>query len=131
MAKPILAMAALALGFAASTFAPAPASALTVPKPEIAKSGEVTQVRHRRRGIGRRHFGHRRYGYGRRFHSRRFGHHRRYRHRRHYRPRIYFSPYYYGYGYRRSCYWLKRRAIRTGSRYWWRRYQNCKWRRYY
>lgn len=25
-----------------------------------------------------------------------------------------------------GCYWLKRRAINTGSRYWWRRYRDCR-----
>jgi hypothetical protein len=25
----------------------------------------------------------------------------------------------------RSCWWLKRRAINTGSSYWWKRYQYC------
>lgn len=39
------------------------------------------------------------------------------------------SPYYsgysgYGYGYD-SCRWLKRKAIHTGSPYWWKRYQYC------
>ena len=27
-----------------------------------------------------------------------------------------------------SCYWLKRRALNTGSRYWWHRYQECRYR---
>ncbi|NJM36123.1 MAG: hypothetical protein HC850_17135 [Rhodomicrobium sp.] len=40
------------------------------------------------------------------------------------------SPYYsgysgYGYGYNSSCRWLKRKAIHTGSPYWWKRYQYC------
>jgi len=40
------------------------------------------------------------------------------------------SPYYgaysnYGYGYDSPCRWLKRRAIHTGSPYWWKRYQHC------
>jgi len=29
-------------------------------------------------------------------------------------------PYYYG-----DCYWLKRRALTTGSPYWWARYEAC------
>jgi hypothetical protein len=29
---------------------------------------------------------------------------------------------YYGYG---DCYWLKRKAIITGSPYWWSRYEDC------
>ena len=31
----------------------------------------------------------------------------------------------YGYGYR-NCRWLKRKAHRTGRRYWWNRYYNCR-----
>jgi hypothetical protein len=31
----------------------------------------------------------------------------------------------YGYGYEPSCYWLKRKAIHTGSPYWWKRYRFC------
>jgi len=34
----------------------------------------------------------------------------------------YVSPFYYD----NDCYWLKRRAISTGSRYWWRRYRECR-----
>jgi hypothetical protein len=35
-------------------------------------------------------------------------------------------PYYYGdYGYYNDCYWLRRQAIITGSRYWWARYEGC------
>jgi hypothetical protein len=30
-----------------------------------------------------------------------------------------------GYGYMAHCGWLRRRAIETGSRYWWRRYRHC------
>ena len=26
-----------------------------------------------------------------------------------------------------GCYWLKRKAINTGSRYWWHRYEACRW----
>ncbi|CAA2140665.1 hypothetical protein [Hyphomicrobium sp. ghe19] len=33
----------------------------------------------------------------------------------------YYDNGYYGY----DCEWLYRRAIETGSPYWWRRYQNC------
>lgn len=34
----------------------------------------------------------------------------------------------YGHGYRRfsECHWLKRKAIRSGKRYWWKRYRACK-----
>ncbi|MGZ5852160.1 MAG: hypothetical protein ACXWJH_06270, partial [Hyphomicrobium sp.] len=34
---------------------------------------------------------------------------------------------YYGdyYGYSDGCEWLHARAVSTGSRYWWRRYEDC------
>lgn len=52
---------------------------------------------------------------------------------RHHRHRggsvgIYIGPGYgyYDYGYvDGECAWLYRRAVRTGSRYWWRRYRDC------
>lgn len=44
-------------------------------------------------------------------------------HRRHFRrgPVLYF-----GTGVNNDCYWLKRRALNTGSRYWWHRYSECR-----
>jgi uncharacterized membrane protein YfcA len=33
----------------------------------------------------------------------------------------------YGYGYGPSCYWLKKKAIYTGSPYWWKKYKQCKY----
>jgi hypothetical protein len=33
----------------------------------------------------------------------------------------------YGYGYGSSCYWLKKKAIHTGSAYWWHKYKQCKY----
>jgi hypothetical protein len=62
-------------------------------------------------------------------------------HRRHRGPGVVFygapflyydEPYYYGVPYydRGPCRWLRRRAVRSGSRYWWRRYRRCV-RRYY
>lgn len=49
-----------------------------------------------------------------------------------YYPGFYgYAPYYYddyyfddGY-YDDSCAWLRRKAVRTNSRYWWRRYRRC------
>ena len=35
---------------------------------------------------------------------------------------IYVGP---GYGYVSDCEWLRRRAVATGSAYWWRRYRAC------
>jgi len=34
-------------------------------------------------------------------------------------------PYYYGYGGYDDCGWLRRRALATGSPYWWSRYYAC------
>jgi len=45
----------------------------------------------------------------------RFRHHRRF-------AVVGLYPYAYGDG----CYWLKRRALYTGSPYWWRRYYACR-----
>ena len=33
-----------------------------------------------------------------------------------------YGAYYYNYG---GCYWLRRRALETGSPYWWNRYEAC------
>ena len=38
-----------------------------------------------------------------------------------------FNNHYYGH----SCHWLKRKAYRTGSRYWWTRYRICRAHRFY
>ena len=53
-------------------------------------------------------------------HIRRWHFHRRYHHRRWRGPRfgIYIGT--------PRCAWLRRRAILTGSRYWWRRYYRCR-----
>ena len=55
------------------------------------------------------------------------------RHHFHFRDRPHFglwfgfgAPYYYGYRYDDDCRWLRRRAIVTDSRYWWRRYRACR-----
>ena len=32
-----------------------------------------------------------------------------------------------GYGYGPSCHWLKKKAINTGSSYWWHKYKQCKY----
>jgi hypothetical protein len=51
----------------------------------------------------------------------------RHHHRHHRHARVFaFAPFYdYGYGYADGCYWLRNRAISTGSRYWWSRYRDC------
>lgn len=123
---------ALAAGFMVQGLLPAPAQALPLAKSGITvKQDGVTEVRRYRRGFGKHHFGKRHFG-KRRFHGRHWGYRR---HHRRFRPRIYFGPsYYYGYrsyGYHNRCRWLKRRAIVTGSHYWWRRYNRCRYRSYY
>jgi hypothetical protein len=76
-----------------------------------------------RPGGGHFHGGH---FHGGHFHGggQRFGfhHHRFHRFHRHNRFVIVGAyPYYYDDG----CYWLRRRALYTGSPYWWRRYNAC------
>jgi len=52
-----------------------------------------------------------------------------YGHRHHHHRFIFLgAPYYYygdNYYYGDGCYWLRRRALNTGSRYWWNRYYRC------
>jgi hypothetical protein len=52
-----------------------------------------------------------------------FSHRPHFRH--HHHRFLAVAPYYYDYGYGDGCYWLKRRALYTGSGYWWNRYYNC------
>jgi hypothetical protein len=49
---------------------------------------------------------------------------RRFHHFRHHRRFAYVDVYPYSYG--DGCYWLRRRALYTGSPYWWRRYYACR-----
>ncbi len=84
--------------------------------------------------VGARHMGH--FGHHGHFHGfhhrghfhRGHFHHHHFRHRHHHDfffvgVPYYYDDYYYGY----DCYWLKRRAIRTGSSYWWHRYYECRY----
>ncbi len=121
MSKLKFGLLAIAAGFMFQGAAVQPASALSVQKPVVAEKSDVTQVR--QRGGGVRHFsGGRRHGiYGGGF--RRHGFYGGGYRRHHYRPRIYIAP---SYGYYNSCRWLKRKALYTGSHYWWRRYQHCR-----
>ena len=69
------------------------------------------RIKRGRDGFARPHRGHRHRGGKRRFYS--YG----------------YAPYYYGYYdsyYDDSCAWLRRKALRTGSSYWWRRYERCR-----
>ena len=115
-------IAVAAAGMILSQGAPASANAALSGATKAPAVGSV--VVDVRRGGGFRHRGFR----GVRIAPRHFGGHRHVR--RHWRPRrgIYFAaPYvvYRSYGYS-SCGWLYRKAVRTGSRYWWRRYYNCR-----
>jgi hypothetical protein len=108
----ILALSALALslGFGpASALSPSPASNAVDAQAGFYKVADE----HGRSGHGHgAGSGHRSYGYdGRRHHGGLggdFG--------------IYVGP---GYGYVSDCEWMRRRAVATGSSYWWRRYRAC------
>jgi hypothetical protein len=134
MRKFTLGVLALAAGLFAQGFAPTSADAMPLAKSDIAaKQDGVTQVRrdgHRMGGanfsrrsfsgnrfIGSNHIGRRHIGINH------IGRHRF--HRRHHR--FFIGPYFYNsyndYG---GCYWLKRKALYTGSRYWWNRYWECR-----
>jgi len=138
------AVAAAALLFTGAV--PRPAEALPISKPAISKDSGVTLVRrggHRGgfrgfrgggrafRGGGRAFRGFRGHA-GPRFRGRigrpHFRGRKHHRGRRRYYPRYYgYVPYSYDYYYYDddSCAWLRRKALRTGSRYWWRRYRRC------
>ncbi len=122
MSKLKIALLAIAASFMFQGAAVQPASALTVQKSAITEKSGVTQVGNRRGGV--RHFGgggrrHGIYGGGFRRHGFYGGGYRRH----HYRPRLYIAPVY---GYNSGCRWLKRKALYTGSHYWWRRYNHCR-----
>ena len=142
MRKTMFAMMALAAGVALTGFASAPANALPVTKSMAAtQSSDVVQVRQggghgghagisgggmRHGGVGIsggaiRHGGIGiRSGGGRHFNG-------RHNVRRHHGSRIRIAPVYGYRSYNDGCYWLKRKALNTGSRYWWRRYNECRW----
>jgi hypothetical protein len=73
------------------------------------------------RGGPRLHGGPRFYGGGPRIH------HGRHHHHRHFRGIYIGAPYVYYDGYYpyAGCTWLRHRALRTGSPYWWNRYYAC------
>ncbi len=122
MSKLKIGLLAIAAGFMIQGVAVQPASALPSQKPSIAANHGVTLARHRHGGV--RHFsGVRRHGIYGGHGFRRHGFYGGGFRRHHYRPRIYIAP---SYGYYNSCRWLKRKALYTGSHYWWRRYQHCR-----
>ncbi len=54
------------------------------------------------------------------------GEHHRFEHRRFHRGPVFYLNSGHGYGNGDGCYWLKRRALNSGSRYWWHRYNECR-----
>ena len=126
MSLRLLSVVAAAAAFA--FVAPSPDVRAAAAKMPIAVKGEavstVTDVRSRRhyrshrgfrgsRNIYRHSYRHRGYRYSRRWRGPRVA--------------IYAGPAWYGYrrGYR-GCGWLRARAINSGSRHWWRRYNACR-----
>ena len=73
--------------------------------------------KHARGGGGKRHYG----GRGGKRHAYKGDHRRRGYYGKYRRYGRYSRPY-ISYGYGGGCGWLYRRAIATGSRYWWNRY---------
>lgn len=120
MHKSYFAMLSLAASVALSGVAAAPASAMQPGKPLAASNGgivkpPIVQVRDFRgshpHGIHRGGFEFNEHHGRRRFHG----------------PRFYVAPVYSYRAYDDGCYWLKRKALNTGSRYWWHRYNECRW----
>jgi hypothetical protein len=146
-------MAALAVGgMLAATAALHPANAVPSPQSQAAPGGVVELVRRgggggprggMGPGIGARSFGGPRgigpgrgaFRHGPRgprggigagpWRGGRHGHHHHRPRFRFYAPYYGYVPYYYDYGDGDDCSWLRRRAVATGSRYWWRRYYAC------
>lgn len=114
--------AAAALLFAASPGPQAEAAAAKVPALK-AENSNIIEVRKRGHHFYRGYRSHRPRFHHRHYHRPRFVHRHRHwhRHRWHRGPRF---AIYIGGGPR--CSWLRRRAIITGSYYWWRRYRACR-----
>ncbi len=104
---------AIAAGLAAVGGAASSASAMTVAKHQVAVGNSAaTQVAWRGDG----HHNQWRGNHGG------YGHHYGYGHRYH-RNGIVLR---FGDSGGGGCYWLKRRALNSGSRYWWHRYNECR-----
>jgi hypothetical protein len=110
MLKLMLAVSALAAALAVPV---APVQAVTLPQVERPQSQTIT--------VGRRgHFRHH-------FHGPRFHHHRHRGFRRFHYGFVGAPVYFHSYYYRGGCGWLRRRALITGSPYWWHRYRACRY----
>jgi hypothetical protein len=130
---------ALAAGLLMTVGAAGPAAAISVTKPNVPIPG-VTLVK----GGHGMHMGQMgRMGSGPRmghaFHFHGYGGGPRIGHRGHFGRGVRFYPGFYGYApyydsyyyddyyaYSDDCGWLRRKALRTNSRYWWRRYHACR-----
>ena len=147
MLRSVLAAGAIAGGLIAfSSMANAAVLAPTGLKSTAEQQSNIIEVRRRgggHRGFRGRSFGGHRFhggrsfshrGYGRRhFSYRGHGGHRRYGRRHGGWPFVYgalpfigYGAYSYGYG-GSSCGWLWRRYQNTGSRYWYRRWEDCRY----
>ena len=122
MNKTLIVACAVAGGLFAALAVPPPAQALPSVNLGIEKKADAVTP------VGRR--GHRGHVGRHRFHRGHVGRHRFHRgrvHRRRFRRFRRFYPYVaYGY-YGGRCAWLRRRAYRTGSAYWWSRYNRCRY----
>lgn len=140
MGKALGAMLAVAAGIMVQGVVANSAMAFPNLKQSGVASSNVEQVRHRggshfhggrsfNRGFhGTRSFHtSRSYYRGNHFRGGRYGYYNRpfYRYPR-YRHRYWGGAYFYNNYAGGSCYWLKRRALNTGSSYWWHRYNRCR-----
>ncbi|MGD9667945.1 MAG: hypothetical protein AB7U75_02700 [Hyphomicrobiaceae bacterium] len=126
----ILGVAAAGLMLAHSEPASANAAMSGATNAPAAHKNVIVDVRRRGGGFrGHRGGGHRVHRGGGRHWGKYRGHrYSRRGHRRYYGGVYFGAPFlYYGYGYGYgNCRWLYRKAVRTGSRYWWRRYYRCR-----
>ncbi len=105
MRKSSLAMLALAAGFCLTGVTAQQAAAAPVAKHGFTAGSDIVQVRlDRHRGVNR--------GFYKQRHVR--------------SHRLWQAPLFVQRADRGGCYWLKRKAINTGSRYWQRRYNACR-----
>jgi len=118
----IFAISAMAMALLVAPSALKPAQALSGLQAADIKASDVVEVRKRHFG-GRKHFrAHKHLRSARHFRA-----HRHFRGRKHFHVhRFYGARISIGH----SCRWLRHRAIVTGSRYWWRRYYQCRYGRY-
>lgn len=125
MPRGMVALAGAALALVLVSAVPEPAEARRGGGPGVRSGGHVGSRIHsgaRLRSGPRIRSGPRVY-----FRNGRHRAHRRFRHRRAH-PRIFVGPpvtFYDSYYYDNGCAWLRRRALRTGSPYWWNRYYAC------